>query len=672
MRLISICISILFILFIFPSLVTAVELREVVRDGVHYVIGAKEVPERVLKFKGKEILKGREERFVPARDFVPLGVYGGDWGDALWNYIFADLHRHYCNTFYVNGSYNKPYPPSKFDSRNFDGLKALLYEADKWNIRIYYQNQSSPLRWPSRKAVKCDREQIYNRIAEWLKQHLPEIRDDEVLKRALLVWGPCEELDTETAGDGRLRKLKELSEELDPYHPMVILLMAGPIETLNALYKNMGKLPIILSDPYYIWRPFSWDEMTNWELRVLKQWSDIAYSHNSKFWICNPCMSEGLCVRDDKSKYKYSGHRISSPQMIRLGQWLGLANGASGFYEFVHYWYHSPGRACLTRLDWQPTEEYVAISRFFRKVGRLSRIVAKWKRVAFEVTLPEVRGVFECPGFKGKFIVLVNADMRKINSFSVEKNCYELEGFTKVGSKIRLMPGDGMILFEGSGSESARLKRMIGEGVYPLLEKCISAKVNEVWRVGVKGDDFANKNRLKLPVTLGGKGGVPKFYITKMPGAKEAKIYCRLGKILDWGDGVKVPSAVYHPPYPGAGENVLFLKWADTELRKIKYLERAYFEIEFAEAFNAGRLAVYPIVDDGLGFARKIEYMPRWEMEGRDYNSTKLIIELTGIVRDWSEGRLANKGIIMVFNYWPDGANSLKVTKISKLHLEFH
>lgn len=245
-------IFIVMVLFIASELVNAIELREVVKDGIHYVVGAQEVPAKVLNFEQAHPKLPANRPFISAKEFVPLGLYGGDWGDAVWNYMLADLRRHYCNTYYVNGSYNKPYPPSKVDSRNFEGLKALLYTADKWNIRIHYQNQNSPLHWPSRKTVRGDRNQIYNRIADWLNRHLPEIRDDKILRRALLVWGPSEELDTETASDVRLRQLNDLSETLDPYHPMVILLMAGPIDTLNALYKNIGKLPIILPDPYYI------------------------------------------------------------------------------------------------------------------------------------------------------------------------------------------------------------------------------------------------------------------------------------------------------------------------------------------------------------------------------------------------------------------------------------
>ena len=358
--------------------------------------------------------------------------------------------------------------------------------------------------------------------------------------------------------------------------------------------------------------------------------------------------------------------------MTRLGQWLGLANGASGFYVFLHYWYHSPGRACLTRLDWQPTEEYVAVSRFFRKVGRMSPIVAKWRRIKLDVALPEVRGVFKCPDFAGRFIVLVNADMRDVHTFSIEKGCYELEGFTRIKSDVKLMPGDGIVLFKGSSGEVARLKKVIGDGFDKSTSKSVKSQVQQVRKVDNTGKDFGEIEKAEMPIILGGKGGVPKFYITKMPGAKEAKIYCSMGKILDWGEGVKVPTSPYHPPYPGVNENVIFLKWKSTEFANIKYLERAHFEIEFVKPLNAGRLAVYPIVEDGLGFARKTEYMPRWEMEGRDYNSTKLIVEITGIVRDWAEGKLANKGIIIVYSYWPDGNDSLKVKRISKLHLEFH
>ena len=658
------------ILSIFSGQLPAAELKEVIRDGIHYVIGAEEIPAKVFNSRQTPPALPVERPFISATNFVPLGIYGGDWGDATWNYILSDLQKHNCNTFYINGSGNKPYPPSKVDSRNFAGLKKFLYQADKWNIRLYYQNQGSPLRWPARKKIQCDRDQRYNTITGWLKQHLPEIRKDQALRRALLAWGPSEELDMATAEDARLGKINALSGKLDPYHPMIILLKAVSIEEQRALYKNIGALPVILPDPYYIWRPFGWNEMVNWELGILKQWSDLAYAHNSRFWLCNPCFTEGICARYDDSKYKYGGYRMSSPQMIRAGQWLGLANGASGFYLFVHYDYHPMGRACLTRLDWQPTEEYVAVSRFFRKVERISPLVAGWKRTKLDITLPEVRGTFRHPDFKGNFTVIVNADMRDTRTFPIDSQYVELEEFKKIKTGIELMPGEGAILFSGGKDEVSRLKGLLNEQE-GMVNKSLDADTMQVWKVDDHGVSFAAEDKLKIPAILGGKGGIPKFYITKMPGEKEMKIYCSMGKILDWGNGVKVPANPYHPPYPGAGENALFIHWPDKEIKHISYLEKAYFELEFDKPFDAGRLAIYPVVDNGLGFAGKTEYMPRWEMEGRDYNSGKLIIEITGIVQDWIKGDLINKGMIIVYNNWPDGSDKMEIKHISKLHLKY-
>ena len=122
----------------------------------------------------------------------------------------------------------------------------------------------------------------------------------------------------------------------------------------------------------------------------------------------------------------------------------------------------------------------------------------------------------------------------------------------------------------------------------------------------------------------------------------------------------------YHPPYPGPGENVVHMKWGLAELNP-RWIERAYFTTEMRQPVDGGRLGVFPLVEYGLGFAGRTEYMPRWEMEMAGYGRRKLSIEITGIVRDWCEGRLANEGVLLVYKGWPDGSGKMEIGCITGL-----
>lgn len=663
--------NLLLVLAIVGTLQTTVfGLEEVVEDGIHYVICPDEFPDRVMNFSGVKPELAEERPFIPAEKFVPVGLYGGGYGELVNKFLLADAARHYSNTYYINGSL--PYRTDK-TAANLEGAIRFVKEADSWGLRTYYQNQSASIRWPSRISMTGDRAKIYEKAKAWLESAIPEFVNDPVLRRGLLVWGPVEEIDLETAQDPLLAKLmKETFGKLDTYHPAAILLRAISYDAQEAMYKSMGNMPIIISDPYHNWRPFSWNEMISWERRTLKRWTDLAYANNSKFWLCGPCFSEGIRI-EQEGEYKYHGYKMSNPQTMRVGYWMGLANGATGFFSYAHYLYHGNARSALTRLDCQPTEEYVAISRFFRKVSHLSPIIAEWKRVDLNTKLPVMQGKFKHPDYDGEFIVLVNCDLAKDISHTLPQKCIELEGFQQIGNSIKIPSGSGEVLFCGSEIEAKKLKHQLGFGAYPLKKVQILSDA-ALWSVSESKKSFAEVSRLKnissASINIGGKGGVPTFYIAKMPTREKAALYGKLGKIVEWGDGVRVPSAFYHPPYPGPKEKVLNLNWNLQDI-KASFVERAYIKIALKEPLNGGRVAVYPIIENGIGFDNKTEYMPRWEMEISDYRSKELLIEITGIVRDWLEGSLDNKGVIIVYNNWPDGSGKMPIDSISKLNIVY-
>ena len=129
--------------------------------------------------------------------------------------------------------------------------------------------------------------------------------------------------------------------------PVVILLMCGSFDALDALYDNVGELPIIITDPYYTHRGIPTQSMVKWFVtKVLDRWSQVATSRGARLWLVTPCFS--MVVR---SKDERGGYRMVNPQTAHFGPWAGLAYGATGFYLFVRDDYHCWGRSALTRLD---------------------------------------------------------------------------------------------------------------------------------------------------------------------------------------------------------------------------------------------------------------------------------------------------------------------------------
>jgi len=640
---------------------TGVSGEEKTVDGVRLRWGISEIPERVTSFRSP--LAGRPaERYgaIPAPEFVPLGAYGGDFGDATWDYRLSDITSRYGNSYYVNGSH-QPYPPGTLVPRTAEGLKALCRRAARLGVRIYYQDQSSPLSWPTRITHGPPREQVYRRASAWVKEVVPQFASDPELRAGLLAWGITEEIDAETAREPLLKKLKEQIERADPYHPPLVLIMPHTSGVQDALFESWGRIPIVVTDHYLNHRGLNRRGISGFNLRRLKLWSDLARQEDSRFWLVVACFS----MFNDLDPSVKEGHRILAPQEVRMSLWTGLVHGASGFWLFHQYDNDGTGRACLTRFDWQPTEEYVAASRFFRRVRRLSPLVGEWKMTG-EVTLEDgvAAGRFRHPDYKGTFIVLVNPGAWKSVSYRCEGTLYELEGFTPVRGELELAGGEGVVLFEGGASELDALKVLLGPGLHPVLKEKLNAERAQVWKTNEESDGFAQKRDVRDgPIGFGGKGAMPVIYRSNLPGWK--------GKLLDWGEGVKVPARVYYPPRPGAGETVFYLKWDLAELAGCE-VDRAVLKLGLASAVPGGRLGVYPVVDEGPGTGGVIEYMPRWEDNTLGLKAgQELEVEITGIVGEWASGELANRGLLLVYEGFPSPCRQLTVETEPALEVQY-
>lgn len=649
------------IVFITVGLASA-EIKEKVVDGVHLRWGIPEIPDSVMSYRSSETARPKDHyEFIPAEEYVPLGVYLGDWGDATWDFTLKQIRQFGGNFYYVNGGHG-PLPGIKLLSRSKAGLKELTRRAARLGVRIYYQDQSSSLHWPNNIKTGPPREKVYMRVKQWADDILPRFATDPELRAGMLVWGPTEEIDEATARDKQLKKLRDYMQELDPYHPCVVLVMPHTAGVQQALFETWEDIPIAHTDHYLNHRGLNRKTISGFNLRRLKLWSDMVRQHGAKFWMIVGCFS----MRNNPDPSNKSGHRILAPQEVRMSLWTALAYGVSGFSLFHYYDNDSAGRACLTRFDWKPTEEYVAAGTFFSHIKRFSPLVGKWKRLG-EVKVKNNVAVsrFKHPDYSGTFIVAANSDSWE--SASVPMNSvYELEGFTPVKGTLKLSPGAGTILFRGSKDELSKLKQLLGDGAYPVRSEKLMVENFQLWKVDKSGDKFSEKINITGQIRFGGRGAMPVINRSTLPGWK--------GKLMDWGNGIKVPSCIYYPPYPGKNETVLYLKWDASSLAGVR-IKRAELRIKLAKPVSRGRLGIYPVVQDGLGLTGQIEYMPRWEDSADQLilsEDNELTMEITGILREWASGKTVNKGLLVVYEGFPGKNRNILLREKPVLVVEYH
>jgi hypothetical protein len=114
------------------------------------------------------------------------------------------------------------------------------------------------------------------------------------------------------------------------------------------------------------------------------------------------------------------------------------------------------------------------------------------------------------------------------------------------------------------------------------------------------------------------------------------------------------------------------LKWKLNDLAGCE-VERAVLSLKLAGEISGGRLGVYPLVKKGIGTAGVLEYMPRWE-ERTTYGlrpGEDLVIEITGILSEWTSGDLANRGLVLAYEGFPGEDREVALEGIPNLTVDF-
>ena len=590
-------------------------------------------------------------------DCVPLGVVHGDFGHLSHTFVFERIRKMGGNAYFISGSHH-----NEISAATDLGIEILARTAARMGIRVYFQNQSSSLHWPTRinNPPLPPREGLYNQVSSWATGMLPQFHTDPELRWGLHIWGITEEIDSGTASDIWLKRLRDDMAALDPSHPPVILLRTTDAAVQETMVQTWGveNVALIITDHYNSGRGVPLSQVPSLNLNRLTIWSNLANQYNKKVWLMTSISSH----LEDLDPASTAGHRMVTPDEAGMALWTGLAYGFTGFYIWHGYDNDAAGISALTRFDWKPTESYARAGRIFHRFKRLSPLIAKWSHQGTSTPSNVAVGQFTHPDFQGIFIVIANVRPDQPSTYVPASALVELEGFRTVTDPVTLRGGAGMVLFEGSGAEIDTLKQLLGDGMYPLRKKTLGPSVVQRWHKDTGAGGIVEQNVAVYPVTFGGKGALPVMPRSNFPFWG--------GDLLDWGDGVKVPSVVYYAPYPGPDtDTALFLQWPSNELAGLD-IDRAILNLDLDNTLPGGRLAVYPVVTSGHGFEGITEYGPRYELRTNQVGPAGLRFHITGIAREWAEGEMPNLGLLLVYEGFPSINTDVIIGSAPSLEIE--
>jgi hypothetical protein len=646
-------------------------------DGVHHRWGEPEIPAFITNFdnpKSDEPMGA--VTVVPSPEYVPCGLYAGEWGDATWDYIFTKIVEGHGNSYWLAGT-QSPWPPGTLNGSDRAGHVALARTAARLGLRVYYENQNGETYWPATWQPPPASQNAYNETSGWADDMLAQFATDIELRQGILCWGITQETDLATAQEPLLADLKnDVFDVYDPYHPMIIehrVTDGGVQEAQYTAWGGDAEVPIIVTGPYINDRPVS--RLNQWALNAIRLalWQSIAMNHNSKLWVIVPCFSQ-----NNPSISSSSGWRTVVSEEMSWYLWTSLAYGSTGFYLFKEYDGDGRGRAALTRFDWEVTEEYAAAQRFWRTLSHVEPLLRKWtSSTATTVSSGIARGWMSHPDYTGLFLVIANVSPWNAAAFTVpgDATYYELVDYTAVSGTINLDPGMGMILFKDTSGEIAALTSLLGPVPGTNGQDTLTASQAQLWTASSDEQTVvARTNIAGGPITFGGKGGLPWIYLENTPGWG--------GDLRTWRTSptlVKVPAGVYYPPHPGASEEMLFLKWDSSDLPSVgAVLEKAVFTVTLSASLPGGRLAVYPVAGEGDDILNGVlEFMPRWELDEIDDLSlgagSTVRVDITGMVQEWiSKSDYVNRGLLVVYEGFPDNSSGfVQISAVPTLELAY-
>ncbi len=291
-------------------------------------------PEAVLQHHPAWLDEPAPAREIPPiREFFPLGVYGGSYGEQTWPFVFDDLKRHHMNCWWMNG-----------EGHGDEALDRMLSLGEKAGLRIYWADGSDPMFFPFRWGTpESRRERHEKEIVPLFERRAQRFGD----RWGLLCWGLCEEMPPSAVEE--LAPFVELVRKLDPQHPPLLL-----YNRLDSARKavELFRPEVISSDIYPLGRdprcaPDNLPAAKSLFRRYCRSYYEVARAAGAAFCVIAQGMGSEQVYLEGAPWFGWMGaYHMPNPTFCTWQAWAAVQEGATGVF-FYHY-YAPRGE----KLDW--------------------------------------------------------------------------------------------------------------------------------------------------------------------------------------------------------------------------------------------------------------------------------------------------------------------------------
>lgn len=298
-----------------------------------------------------------QRRMMPIKDFFPLGVYGGSYGEETWNFLLDDLVRHHMNCWWLNGG-----------GLDDDALDRLFTKAEQAGVRIYWQDNGDPMYYPWMIGTPESRRKRHEReIVPLVKRRAARFKG----RWGLLCWGLCEEMPAWVLDE--MADYYNLVRREDPNHPPLLY-----FNNLDAAEKavKMFNPPVIGAGCYPLGRDPRYCSDTVSRARSLfrrfcRDYYAIARSGDAALWFIVQGFGSAQVYNDRPPDYGWmGGYYMPNPTFCTWEAWAAIQEGAKGIFYFRYYSGADHRDLTLRTELWNETCQLNAVGAAFEQISK--------------------------------------------------------------------------------------------------------------------------------------------------------------------------------------------------------------------------------------------------------------------------------------------------------------